>query len=71
MDLYNLNWFEGNIAMLPDGSLLAPNDNYLLYKLDRETGEKGTIYPANEMIWSLPSVNPDTGKIFSAPLPKF
>ena len=24
MDLYNLNWFEGNIAMLPDGSLLAP-----------------------------------------------
>jgi outer membrane protein assembly factor BamB len=64
MDLYNLNWFEGNIAMLPDGSLLAPNDNYLLYRLDHETGEKGTIYQANEMIWSLPSVNPDTGKIF-------
>ena len=64
IDLYNLNWFEGNIAMLPDGSLLAPNDNYLLYRLDRETGEKGTIYEANEMIWSLPSVNPETGKIF-------
>ena len=64
MDLYNLNWFEGNIAMLPDGSLLAPNDNYLVYQLDRETGGKGTIYPANEMIWSLPSVNPETGRIF-------
>ena len=64
MELYNLNWFEGNIAMLPDGSLLAPNDNYLVYQLDRDTGEKGTIYQANEMVWSLPSVNVETGKIF-------
>ena len=64
IELYNLNWFEGNIAMLPDGSLLAPNDNYLLYQLARETGEKGTIYQANEMIWSLPSVNVETSKIF-------
>jgi outer membrane protein assembly factor BamB len=64
IELYNLNWFEGNIAMLPDGSILAPNDNYLLYRLDRESGEKGTIYEANEMIWSLPSVNPETGRIF-------
>ena len=66
MKLYNLNWFEGNIAMLPDGSLLAPNDNYLLYTLDRETGAKGTIYPANEMIWSLPAINLETQKIFFA-----
>ena len=66
MELYNVNWFEGNIAMLPDGSLLAPNDNYLVYTLDRKTGAKGTIYPANEMVWSLPAVNPETEKIFFA-----
>lgn len=63
---YNVNWFEGNIGMLPDGSLLAPNDNYLLYTLNRESGEKGTIYPANEMIWSLPAINTHTDKIFFA-----
>jgi outer membrane protein assembly factor BamB len=64
MVLYNLNWFEGNIAMLPDGSLIAPNDNYLVYTLARGTGEKGTVFVANEMVWSLPSVNVDTGKVF-------
>ena len=26
--------------MLPDGTLLAPNDNFLIYAIDRETGEK-------------------------------
>lgn len=61
---YNVNWFEGNIGMLADGSLLAPNDNYLVYSINRETGERITQYPANEMIWSLPSVNTVTGKIF-------
>jgi outer membrane protein assembly factor BamB len=61
---YNVNWFEGNIGILPDGTLLAPNDNYLLYSLDRNTGAMGTIYPADEMIWSLPAVNPETNLIF-------
>ncbi|MAT43948.1 MAG: hypothetical protein CL609_16555 [Anaerolineaceae bacterium] len=63
---YNVNWFEGNIGILPDGTLLAPNDNYLVYSLDRETGGKKTIFPANEMVWSLPSVNIKTGKLFFA-----
>ena len=63
---YNVNWFEGNIGMLPDGTLLAPNDNYLVYSLDRENGEKGTIFTANEMIWSLPSINIETGRLFFA-----
>ncbi len=61
---YNLNWFEGNIAMLEDGTLLAPNDNYLVYEIDRETGRRKTPYIANEMVWSLPSVNVDTHRIF-------
>lgn len=63
---YNVNWFEGNIGMLPDGTLLAPNDNYLVYALDRENGEKGTIFTANEMVWSLPSINLETGRLFFA-----
>ena len=63
---YNVNWFEGNIGMLPDGTLLAPNDNYLVYALSREDGSRKSAYLANEMVWSLPSVNLDTGKLFFA-----
>lgn len=61
---YNLNWFEGNVALLADGTLLAPNDNYLVYRVDRDTGRAGAVYPANEMVWSCPAVNADTGRIF-------
>ena len=63
---YNVNWFEGNIGMLPDGTLIAPNDNYLVYSLDRETGAKKTIFTSNEMVWSLPSANIETGKLYFA-----
>ncbi|MEW6525206.1 MAG: PQQ-binding-like beta-propeller repeat protein [Spirochaetota bacterium] len=61
---YNVNWFEGNIGMLPDGSIIAPNDNYLVYLIDRQNGKRITQFPANEMIWSLPAVNTKTGKMF-------
>jgi outer membrane protein assembly factor BamB len=61
---YNLNWFEGNMAMLPDGKILAPNDNYLIYHLDRDTGKHTGQFIINEMGWSLPAVNAKTGKVF-------
>jgi len=61
---YNVNWFEGNIGMLEDGTLIAPNDNYLVYEIDREKGERKTQYIANEMIWSLPALNVATNRIF-------
>lgn len=61
---YNVDWFEGNIAMLPDGRLLAPNDNYLLYVLDRDTGHRERVLVSNEMIWSSPAVNAVTGRFF-------
>ncbi len=61
---YNVNWFEGNIGMLPDGSIIAPNDNYLVYLMDRQNGKRITQFPANEMIWSLPAINTKTGKMF-------
>ncbi|MRS03329.1 hypothetical protein EG832_08930, partial [bacterium] len=63
---YNVNWFEGNIGILQDGTLIAPNDNYLVYSLNRDSGEKGTIFPSNEMVWSLPSVNIETNRLFFA-----
>ncbi|PKN98889.1 MAG: hypothetical protein CVU42_10265 [Chloroflexi bacterium HGW-Chloroflexi-4] len=63
---YNVNWFEGNIGMLQDGTLLAPNDNYLIYSLDRDSGDKKTIFTSNEMVWSLPSINTETGRLFFA-----
>jgi outer membrane protein assembly factor BamB len=61
---YNVNWFEGNIAMLADGTLIAPNDNYLVYEIDRDSGRRKTQYIANEMVWSLPAVNTSTQRIF-------
>jgi len=61
---YNVNWFEGNLGIMPDGTILAPNDNYLLYRLDRNTGDIVKRYLVNEMIWSLPSQNLKTGSLF-------
>jgi len=61
---YNVNWFEGNLGIMPDGTILAPNDNYLLYRLDPDTGKAGRRYLVNEMIWSLPSLNMNTGNLF-------
>ncbi len=65
IESYNLDWFEGNLAMLPDGTLLAPNDNFLIYAIDRETGEKKREFLGNELMWSLPAVNPRSGRIFA------
>ena len=61
---HNVNWFEGNIGLLPDGTLLAPNDNYVVYGIDRDTGKRRTQYLSNEMVWSLPAVNAATGRLF-------
>jgi len=61
---YNVNWFEGNVGMLADGTIIAPNDNYLVYALGRDDGARKAVFPANEMIWSLPAVNTGTGRIF-------
>ncbi|MCB1165423.1 MAG: PQQ-like beta-propeller repeat protein [Leptospiraceae bacterium] len=62
---YNVNWFEGNVGMLSDGSIIAPNDNYLIYSLDRQTGERKQIYIGNELMWALPAVNTKSGRIFT------
>ncbi len=61
---YNVAWFEGNISMLKDGTILAPNDNYLVYAVKREDGKRVNQFFGNEMIWSAPAVNTNTGRIF-------
>ena len=61
---YNLDWFEGNISMLADGTVIAPNDNYLVYALDRESGKPVGENLGNEMIWGAPAVNTATGRLF-------
>jgi len=33
-----INWFEGNVAMGPSGTLYVPNDNFFFYAIDRDTG---------------------------------
>jgi len=63
---WNVNWFEGNVGILPDGTLLVPNDNCLVYCLDPDTGTMKSVFTANDLIWSLPAVNTKTGNIFFA-----
>jgi outer membrane protein assembly factor BamB len=65
VDSFNVDWFEGNVAMLADGTLLAPNDNFLIYAIDRDSGAKRAEYLGNELMWSLPALNPRTGRIFA------
>lgn len=64
IDLYNVDWWEGNVAMLADGTLLAGNDNYLYYRIDRDTGSERGHWLGNELGWSLPAVNTRTGRVF-------
>jgi len=63
---YNLNWFEGNVSMLADGTVIVPNDNYLVYALNPKNGKLSREYLANEMVWAGPAVNTDSDSIFFA-----
>lgn len=64
IELHNVSWFEGNAGMLPDGSILAPNDNHLVYVLDRDTGKQKGQFIGNEMVWSLPALDTRSGRLF-------
>ncbi|RLI66985.1 MAG: hypothetical protein DRO88_00435 [Promethearchaeia archaeon] len=64
LEIHNVDWFEGNIAMLADGSILAGNDNQILYRLNRTTGDPIDYYLGNEMLWSMPAVNSKTNNLF-------
>ncbi len=59
-----INWFEGNVAIGPDGTLLVPNDNWFVYALDRDTGEVIWRFETPDQTWSLAAVDPDSGDLF-------
>jgi outer membrane protein assembly factor BamB len=52
-----INWFEGNSAIGPDGTLFVPNDNFLTYALDRMTGTKRWDWTTKDQTWSVPAVD--------------
>lgn len=59
-----ISWFEGNIAMGADGTLYAPNDNFMTYAIDRDTGKEKWHFVTRDQTWSLPAVNARTGSLF-------
>lgn len=59
-----INWFEGNVAIGPDGNLYAPNDNFAVYAIDRDSGERVWKWPMNDQTWSSPAVDPASGNLF-------
>jgi outer membrane protein assembly factor BamB len=58
-----LNWFEGNVAIGPDGTLYAPNDNYFIYAVDR-SGKLVWKFKTPDQTWSLPAVDVTTGDLY-------
>ncbi len=59
-----INWFEGNVALAKDGSLLVPNDNFRLYSIDRDTGAVKWRAPMPDQTWSSPAIDTNDGMIF-------
>jgi len=61
-----INWFEGNVAMGPDGTLYVPNDNFRVYALDRATQTARWSFATLDQTWSLPAVSADGASLFLA-----
>jgi len=59
-----IRWFEGNVAIGPDGNLYVPNDNYFLYCIDRNTGTVVWKFKTPDQAWSLPAVDPFNSILF-------
>jgi outer membrane protein assembly factor BamB len=50
-----INWFEGNVALAPNGSLYVPNDNHFVYAVDRDTGNFTQKLTLPDQTWSSPA----------------
>ncbi|MEZ4267133.1 MAG: PQQ-binding-like beta-propeller repeat protein [Myxococcota bacterium] len=59
-----IRWFEGNVALGPDGTLLVPNDNWRIYAIDRDAGTVRWAFTMPEQTWSLPAVDVATGALY-------
>ncbi len=61
-----INWFEGNVGLAPDGTLLAPNDNFFVYGVDRDSGAASLRLKLADQTWALPAVDAAGGRLFVA-----
>ncbi len=59
-----IRWFEGNVAIAPDGRLLVPNDNFWIYAIDRDAGTPDWRARMPDQTWSLPAVDEETGDLY-------
>ena len=58
-----INWFEGNVAIGPDGTLYAGNDNFHIYGLGRD-GKMVWRTDMPDQTWSSPAVDPRSGRLY-------
>ncbi|MFN8176105.1 MAG: PQQ-binding-like beta-propeller repeat protein [Solirubrobacteraceae bacterium] len=58
-----IDWFEGNVAIGPGGTLYAPNDNFRTYALDRDTRAVRWAFRTPDQTWSLPAVDVARGRL--------
>jgi len=58
-----INWFEGNVAIQGDGTLIAPNDNFRIYAVDRDSGQERASFTTRDQTWALPAVDVPTGRV--------
>jgi outer membrane protein assembly factor BamB len=61
-----INWFEGNVGIQRDGTLIAPNDNFRIYGLDRSTGARRFDFRTRDQTWALPAVDVLRGTLVAA-----
>jgi outer membrane protein assembly factor BamB len=59
-----INWFEGNVAMAPSGTLVVPNDGFQIYDVDRVSGMATGRIKMPDQTWSSPAVDAADGSIF-------
>ena len=59
-----INWFEGNVAIGRDGALWVPNDDFFVYRVDRDTGAIVTRLLMPDQTWSSPAIDVGTGAAF-------
>lgn len=50
-----IRWFEGNVGMTEDGTLIAPNDNFCTYGVNRDDGTRRWCFRTSDQTWSLPA----------------
>lgn len=59
-----IDWFEGNVAIGHDGTLLVPNDDFRVYAVDRDSGAVSWSYRMPDQTWSLPAVDAAAGMFY-------